>query len=490
MARILDNDKVGNFKIIEKIGEGGMAVIYKAEQPALKRSVVIKKLKDPNREIIERFKKEAYVSASFSHENVLSIHDFIYIGRNYYLVMEYVDGKDLRTIIDYMAPVPPYIAALIIRGVAAGLEHTHSKGIIHRDIKPSNIIISRNGEVKLIDFGVAKDDTPSKLTLTGMIVGTPSYMSPEQANGDTFTIQTDIYSLGVLLYELVTGRKPFSGDTNTEIMMRIVRGKYPSPKKYNHDLQRRIVNIIKKCMLKDTDKRYHTASELIRDLNRFLPWQEQAGAKEILQQFVERFEERERTNTPSRLSSTALQSNSWKNWLTYTLLGVITLFSVYQLHRFLWNERLSSLAISINSSNTELYVDGTLHENAPSKPLIIAGLPPGRHLVKAVGLKNHGIACYSIFLVPGSKQSLQINLPKKVENSGLQVLSVPSAATVLVDGQVIGQTPLRNLHIEAGRHAIRVEKKGHQPVIDERRFEGGQNYLLHFELQSRSTSAN
>ena len=197
MSQILDNDKVGSFKILQKIGEGGMAVIYKATQPSLKRDVVIKKLKDPNREIIERFKKEALVSASLSQENVLSIYDFIYYGRSYYLVMEYVDGKDLRTIIDYAAPLKPPIAALIIREVAKGLEYTHTKNIIHRDIKPSNIIIAYTGDVKLIDFGVAKDETLSKLTVTGMIVGTPSYMSPEQANGDRLGKESDIYSLGV-----------------------------------------------------------------------------------------------------------------------------------------------------------------------------------------------------------------------------------------------------------------------------------------------------
>jgi serine/threonine-protein kinase len=213
MTAGLESDKVGSFRLIEKIGEGGMAIIYKAVQPSLKRTVVIKRLKDPNREIIERFKKEAFVSASFSQENVLAIYDFIYAHKSYYLVMEFVDGHDLRDIIDFSAPLPPSVAALIIREVAKGIEYTHNKSVIHRDIKPSNILISHHGEIKLIDFGVAKDETPSKLTLTGMIVGTPSYMSPEQANGDPLGPQSDIYSLGVLLYEMLTGVKPFLGDT-------------------------------------------------------------------------------------------------------------------------------------------------------------------------------------------------------------------------------------------------------------------------------------
>jgi serine/threonine-protein kinase len=267
MPRILDIEKVGSFKVIEKIGEGGMAIIYKASQPSLNRTVVIKKLKDPNNEIIERFKKEALVSASLSQENVLSIYDFIYHGRSYFLIMEYVDGYDLHDILDYMSPLSPIISALLIREIAKGLEYTHNKNVIHRDIKPSNILISKDGDVKLIDFGVAKDEAPSKLTITGMIIGTPSYMSPEQANGEKINHQSDIYSLGVLFYEILTGFKPYSGDTNTEIFAKISKGKFASPMKYRSDIPLKLTKVIKKCLHKNRDKRYKNATELIRDIN-------------------------------------------------------------------------------------------------------------------------------------------------------------------------------------------------------------------------------
>ncbi|HHE55508.1 MAG TPA: serine/threonine protein kinase, partial [Caldithrix abyssi] len=178
---------IGTYKLVEKIGEGGMAYIYKALQPSLKRSVVIKKLKDPNKEIIRRFKKEALLSASFHHENLVSIYDFIYSNRSYYLVMEHVDGENLQTVIEHLSPIPANIAMLIALDIARGLEYTHTRNIIHRDIKPSNILISYDGNVKIIDFGIARDDLSTRLTLTGMIVGTPAYMSPEQANGDSLT---------------------------------------------------------------------------------------------------------------------------------------------------------------------------------------------------------------------------------------------------------------------------------------------------------------
>jgi serine/threonine-protein kinase len=361
MTTGLESDKVGSFRLIEKIGEGGMAIIYKAIQPSLKRTVVIKRLKDPNREIIERFKKEAFVSASFSQENVLAIYDFIYANKSYYLVMEFVDGHDLRDIIDFSAPLPPSVAALIIREVAKGIEYTHNKSVIHRDIKPSNILISHHGEIKLIDFGVAKDETPSKLTLTGMIVGTPSYMSPEQANGDPLGPQSDIYSLGVLLYEMLTGVKPFLGDTNTEVLMKIVKGKFPSPKKYNREIPWRLVQIVKKAMRRDTDKRYLNASEFIRDLDQFIPWKVQTEKKDIISQFLRKYETDSLKSSEETFSAPRMYPASTKKfWYGAAAVVILFLLATFQIHRFFENERFINIEVKTNIQPSSVYLDGIL----------------------------------------------------------------------------------------------------------------------------------
>ncbi len=465
MARILDNEQVGSFKLIDRIGEGGMAVIYKATQPSLHRTVVIKKLKDPNREIIARFKKEALVSASFSHENVLAIYDFLYIGRSYFLVMEYVDGEDLRDIIDHASPMPARIAALIIREVAKGLEYTHSKNIIHRDIKPSNILISKDGEVKLIDFGIAKDEAPTKLTMTGMIVGTPSYMSPEQANGDAIGKPSDIYSLGVLLYEMVTGVKPFLGDTNTEILLKIIKGKFPSPRKFNKNIPYRLVRIIKKAMRKDVEGRYHFASEMIRDINKFLHWQEQARKKDILSEYIRKFDKYRKTPSSVSLNENEMYSpNRWRLRLVSMLAVLIVVFSTFQINRFLQNERLASLTISSNSASADVIVDGTVIGRLTGEQATFSNLPAGRHLVEIRGDDNFGVFASTLNLEPGVIQTLIARLPERNTVVSMRIFTEPSGAEILLDDRLLGRTPLDQLRIRSGAHTLTISRPGFQAL--------------------------
>lgn len=481
MARILDIENIGSFKTVEKIGEGGMAIIYKAIQPSLKRTVVIKKLKDPNNEIIQRFKKEAFVSASFSQENVLSIYDFIYHGRSYYLVMEYVDGFDLHDIFDYMAPLSPTIAALIIREVAKGLEYTHSKNIIHRDIKPSNILISREGDVKLIDFGVAKDEAPSKLTLTGMIVGTPSYMSPEQANGEKITSQSDIYSLGVLLYEIITGFKPFTGDTNTVVFSNISKGKFSSPQKFRSDLPYRIIKIIKKCMRKDRAKRYQTATELIRDLDRFLSWQILSDKKEILSKFIRQYEKIEQTTTIHTQQFHSNKNRAEK----YAIAAIIFLFlfSTFQLHRFFNNERFSELFLQTNSSDFSVFIDNKYIGESNTREKLFTHILPGHHELIVKGSKKYGTYVSGFDIKPAGMLKKTIFLPEINANTILNFDSEPEGADIYLDGHFIGKTPLLNFHIQFGKHNIRIEKAGYLPFIVQKSFENSQSYAIQNKLK-------
>jgi len=480
MAVGLESDKVGSFRIIEKIGEGGMAIIYKAVQPSLKRTVVIKKLKDPNREIIERFKKEAFVSASFSQENVLAIYDFIYANKSYYLVMEYVDGHDLRDIIDFSAPIPPSVAALLIREVAKGIEYTHNKSVIHRDIKPSNILISHLGEIKLIDFGVAKDETPSKLTLTGMIVGTPSYMSPEQANGDPLGAQSDIYSLGVLLYEMLTGVKPFLGDTNTEVLMKIVKGKFPSPKKYNRDIPLRLVQIVKKSMRRDTDKRYLNASEFIRDLNHFIPWKVQTEKKEIISQFLRKYEtdtvkSTEETYTPFKM----YPSNSKKFWYSTAVVILLFLIASFQIHRFFKNERFITMEVKTNIQPSSVYLDGNHIGEMTAQTKLFENILSGEHQIQIRGNGTNGI----YFFESGKTISINAQIPRRNTVVTVAATSNPSGADIYLDGELLGQTPLYRLRLKSGQHNVKAMKKGHNKYEEQIDLEKNQSYHLHYNLR-------
>ena len=484
MPRILDVEKVGSFKIIEKIGEGGMAIIYKAVQPSLNRTVVIKKLKDPNNEIIERFKKEALVSASLSQENVLSIYDFVYHGRSYYLIMEYVDGYDLHDILDYMSPLSPIISSLIIREIAKGLEYTHNKNVIHRDIKPSNILISKAGEIKLIDFGVAKDEAPSKLTITGMIIGTPSYMSPEQANGEKINNQSDIYSLGVLFYEILTGFKPYSGDTNTEMFAKISKGKFASPMKYRSDIPLKLVKIIKKCLHKDRDKRYKNATELIRDINKYLPWQVQTANKSIITEFIAHYEKTEQTAT---LHSSLYKSvKPTLSWISIIVLIILFFFSLINVNRFFVNERLSNLTVKSNSKEFDVVLDNKLAGSSETGGIQLSKILPGNHELEIIGSGKYGIYSSNIYLNPAEKKYQQIMLPEKNNKVNLTITTYPIESEVYLNNRFIGKTPIDKLILSSGMQNIEIRKNGYKDFNIFKDLVSEQSYSLHYSLLPNS----
>lgn len=266
-----------------------MATVLLGRHPTLDRMVAIKVVKGDNKDKIKRFEREAILSASLKQENLPSIYDyFMDAQRNHYLVMEYVEGIDVSEILKSRGPLPPGICAMIIREAARGLEHMHENGIIHRDIKPSNVRLGTHGQVKLMDFGIAKqedDEAHRNLTSTGIIVGTPSYMSPEQASGDKLTVQSDIFSLGTMMYELLAGKKPFAADSNLTLITMIAQGKFESLYHARPQLPHALVEIVHKAMSKNLSNRYQQIGHLIKDLNNFLQSISQSQIKEYLSRF-------------------------------------------------------------------------------------------------------------------------------------------------------------------------------------------------------------
>ncbi|MBX3271706.1 MAG: serine/threonine protein kinase [Sandaracinaceae bacterium] len=266
-------DRIGSCKILGEIGSGGMAVVYKAVQEPLGRPVAIKSLKPSiavDSGFAKRFEREAHFMASLQHENILHVHDFIKDRGTMHIVMEYVQGIDLYDLLELTPRLPVDIAAIIALQVARALDYAHFRGVIHRDIKPANIMISKHGEVKLMDFGIARDDKLSDLTETGTGLGTPSYMSPEQILGDKLDFRSDIFSLGIVLYQMSTGQKPFVEDDARTVMQKIRLDRYVSPRKLNSEVPRALEHIMARCMEKMPANRYPTTQALIDDLMDFL----------------------------------------------------------------------------------------------------------------------------------------------------------------------------------------------------------------------------
>jgi len=250
-----------------------MAVVYEAIQEPLNRRVAIKALKPSiaiDSQFAERFEREAHFMASLQHENILHVIDFLKDGKSMFIIMEYVDGIDLYDLLERSPRLPADVAAIITLQLARGLDYAHFRGIIHRDIKPANIMVSMQGDVKLMDFGIARHERFADLTETGTGLGTPSYMSPEQILGDKLDFRSDIFSVGIVLYQMLTGRKPFVEDESRTVMQKIRLDRHESPKKLGVDVPRKLERIMGRCLQKMPANRYPTTQALIDDLAEFL----------------------------------------------------------------------------------------------------------------------------------------------------------------------------------------------------------------------------
>ena len=272
---ILEGKLLGNrYEIIEKVGNGGMATVYKAEDKVLKRYVAVKILRDEfttDEEFIKRFEVEAQSAARLTHPNIVSIYDVGVEDNLYYIVMELIQGKTLKEIIvEEKGPLPWKWSVNVAIQIASALEMAHKNNIIHRDIKPHNIIITEDGIAKVTDFGIAKAVSNSTITAFGTTIGSVHYFSPEHARGGYTDAKSDLYSLGVVMYEMVTGRVPFDADTPVSVALKHMQEEPEEPIELNPNLPVAVNKIIMKALKKDTTLRYQTASDMLVDLRKAL----------------------------------------------------------------------------------------------------------------------------------------------------------------------------------------------------------------------------
>jgi serine/threonine-protein kinase len=261
------------YELVRHVARGGMAQVYLAKDLLLDRPVALKVLfpeLSVDHSFVERFRREAQAAANLSHPNIVPIYDWGEGERTYFIVMEYVDGRTLSQLI-HQGPLDAEQAASIAADVAAALEFAHRHGVIHRDVKPGNVLIDRSGQVKVTDFGIARAvGTQEGLTQTGAVMGTATYFSPEQAQGHPVDVRSDVYSLGVMLYEMVVGKPPFAGDSPVAIAYKHVREEPIQPSRANRAVPRSLEAIIMQAMAKDPAHRYQTAEDLRNDLLRYL----------------------------------------------------------------------------------------------------------------------------------------------------------------------------------------------------------------------------
>ena len=334
----LEGKILGNrYEIIEKIGNGGMATVYKAKCHVLNRYVAVKVLRDEfttDEEFIKRFRIEAQSAASLTHPNIVSIYDVGNEGNLYYIVMELIKGKTLKEIItEERGPLPWKWSVNIVIQIASALEMAHKNNIVHRDIKPHNIIITEDGVAKVTDFGIAKAVSNSTITAFGTTIGSVHYFSPEHARGGFTDAKSDLYSLGVVMYEMLTGKVPFDADTPVSVALKHMQEMPVEPKELNQNIPQSVNDIIMKAMQKDANLRYQSATEMLKDLNEALKSPEanfvqigenvNAATQRISTQEIQEAERKAKENNkkPNKFKEVIL-----KHKVLSAILGAILLF--------------------------------------------------------------------------------------------------------------------------------------------------------------------
>jgi eukaryotic-like serine/threonine-protein kinase len=274
---------LGNrYRLIELLGQGGMATIYRARDNQLERDVAIKVLRaeygrDPD--FSSRFRQEAQAAGALNHPNVVAVYDYGQDEAGPYIVMELVDGEDLASVIRRTGALPPRQAARIAGEIARALAAAHARGFVHRDVKPGNVLVARDGRVKVADFGIARAVAEAQMTLPGTTLGSVHYFSPEQARGEQATTASDVYSLGIVLFELLTGRRPWEGDSAASIAMARLSGPVPSPGGMRSGVPPALDSIVQRALAREPSGRFPTAAAMADALDAFLADRAPEGAR-------------------------------------------------------------------------------------------------------------------------------------------------------------------------------------------------------------------
>ena len=318
IGKVLD----GRYELVEFVGKGGMALVYRAVDKRTGHSVAVKVLRpefSQDQEFLSRFDREAMAASKMSHHNIVNLLDVGQEEDMRYLVMEYVSGRTLKEVIQQRGKLPYKVAAQIGIRILSALQHAHKNGIIHRDIKPQNILVDSEGHVKVSDFGIARVAGANTITTDDSVMGSVYYFSPEQANGKNVTFASDLYSVGVVLYEMLTGQPPFDGETPVAVALQHINGKARPIRDFSPDVPPAIERVVEKAMEKQPERRYQSALEMAQDLQRALQepdgaWISKAGDQPI-----------------SSLAQNAGMNNTGRhrpvkpriNWVTWTAAGLL-----------------------------------------------------------------------------------------------------------------------------------------------------------------------
>lgn len=506
-----------NIQIIETIASGGTAVLYKAVQTSLDRAVAVKKLhphltSDPN--FTRRFILEAKAAASLDHENIVHVIDFGVEDESYQIVMEFVEGESLKQVMERWNPMPVDFALAVVYQVLLGLEHAHAKGIIHRDIKPGNILLTRYGKIKITDFGLAKlTQSQTQETAADSILGTPLYMSPEQAFGESVDCRSDLFSLGTMLYEMLTGRQPFADENYMGVIQNIINKSVPSPKRFNRELPPAVESILSHALSKNREARFQTATQFRQAIEDFLG----AARLKELQEDIKSLLITNGATIAMRTSSLAKSANNRSSKKSFVVAGVFGLvvlslaitffvpnvrYKIQELSGRIMSDGQAGMDAMESSLADGNYSDYSLPGNqeqliesadSSAEKSDTAGLPPAAAPLDSTHDQNAPGASIPVEaersgispeprdkplegeIAAGTEKAESIPQPaapepqaKPVVRKGWLSIAAYPSAEVHVDGRYIGDTPpTMSVELTSGYHKVECRNPMHEPYIEE-----------------------
>jgi len=455
------NRKIRNFEIKELIATGGMAAIYKAVQISLDRIVAIKILHGhlaQDKDFIIRFEREAKAAANLQHENIVNIIDFGRDEEVYFIAMEYVDGKSLKEILNQVKFIPQEISLAIANEISNGLCYAHQKGIVHRDVKPANILIGYDGTVKIADFGLAQAQDLTSITVTGSIVGTPAYMSPEQAAGKKVDNRSDIFSLGVVVYEMLTGIKPFRGDNYSSVIHEILTVTPPKPVEANPLVSWDISTDIERMLEKDPDKRYQNVDEASVDISNYLRRNRVEISRKDIGDFI---------TAPTQHFQHLLQKRKERHYER----GIYFMNLGYEKIDDAIGEFEKVLILDPDDSKAKIYLD-ELKKKKEKTPVIRKkplekeekkavkkpGLPPLAIIASTCAV---AVILFVLFkILPRNTPAIN---PQAVVTGFAMINTRPSGAEIFLDNDSLGKTtPTLLESLIIGEHQIELKKIGYK----------------------------
>ena len=499
------NQTIGQYQVLEEIAHGSTTTVYKAYQPNLRRTVLIKKLHQKlvlETDIRERFFREAQVCAKISHPNIVPVYDFRSDPELAYIVLEFIHGSSLAELIS-KEPLPLFVAVYIILEILKGLEFAHEQGVVHRDLKPDNILISSDGQVKITDFGLAALEGATTLTRQGMVVGTPAYMSPEQAAGKKVEKQSDIFSLGITFFEMLTGVNVYRGDSLTECIRKILSDPPPKLSDYRTDMPVQLEKLLNKMLQKNSAKRISSCSEIFDELSQIAQDFEPKPDKKLFIEFLQKRGEYQSSAITISTSTAKRRNRFFRTGVLAAVMCVIILVFM------IWQPLSRKEATISSADSTQIFANldsaqslqepqtgddnqgtsGDINSQIPEEknPIVI---PESTHIKKENIKPGNKIIPNEESVSHQQDTSIQqadyiiseenITLPS--EPGQLSITCYPWA-DVYLDDKLLGQPPFgKSFPVEPGKHTLYFIRQDYPLVSKQIDIESGKKLSVDMKL--------